>query len=92
MPSAEETIWLQGRRNSRTAHSVPCLHELNAEDKSRTNLVSLGKRCENIPGDPFGVLLSWAGNVAHPQDDRIVRATRDILDGVFQFLTTTSLR
>jgi len=48
------------------------LQDITEEERKRTNLVQLGKRTEYIPGDPFGVWPSWAGNVAHPEDLQMV--------------------
>ncbi|RYO90484.1 hypothetical protein DL764_008442 [Monosporascus ibericus] len=55
----------KGRRTIKT------LQELTEYERERKGLLNLGVRCKCIEGDPFGVLMSWAGNVAHPEDDRI---------------------
>ena len=48
------------------------LQDISDKQRSQTNLVRLGKRTEWIQGDPFGVWPSWAGNIAHPEDMRMV--------------------
>jgi hypothetical protein len=77
-PDVERIESLLGRRDesSQSRSQIKPLQELTQEEKQRTGLVSRGTKCTHIPGDPFGMLMSWAGNVAHPTDDRIVSGNR----------------
>lgn len=52
--------------------TTQALQDISDEERNLTNLVRLGKRTERIPGDPFGVWPCWTGNVAHPEDLRMV--------------------
>ncbi|RYP67436.1 hypothetical protein DL769_005768 [Monosporascus sp. CRB-8-3] len=51
--------------------TVP-LQDLTPEQRAITNLVKLGERNDRIKGDPYGVLAKWSGNVAHPEDVRML--------------------
>ncbi|KAK8131753.1 hypothetical protein PG984_008191 [Apiospora sp. TS-2023a] len=75
---------LMGMRNpqNKSTFMTKCLHELTEEEKTDVGLVKFGKRCTKIPGDPFGVLSSWAGNIAHHQDERML----DIMSPMFERL------
>ncbi|KAK8018928.1 hypothetical protein PG991_008118 [Apiospora marii] len=77
----ESLLGARNYQNKATA-LTRCLHELTEEEKTNVGLVKLGKRCTKIPGDPFGVLSSWAGNIAHHQDERMV----DIMEPMFERL------
>ncbi|KAI0017382.1 hypothetical protein F4780DRAFT_608844 [Xylariomycetidae sp. FL0641] len=57
------------KKSSRT----PALSQLRSCQRRSTGLVSLGSRCDTIPGDPYGILASGAGNVSHLDDPRMVR-------------------
>lgn len=70
----ESLMGARNHKNNSTA-TIKCLHELTEEEKTNVGLAKFGKRCTKIPGDPFGVLSSWAGNIAHHQDDRMVCKT-----------------
>lgn len=74
LPDSETIETLLGNRNTNGArtHKKKTLAGLNDEERRQTGLITLGKRHTKIPGDPYGVYLSWAGNVAHPKDDRMV--------------------
>lgn len=72
----EETIEsLLGQRKltSKASSKVKPLHELKPDQRQRTGVVELDKRKMRIQGDPWGHYLSWAGNVAHPDDRRVVK-------------------
>ncbi|RYP43602.1 hypothetical protein DL768_009845 [Monosporascus sp. mg162] len=82
IPDAETIESLLGRLNLLTKgrRTIKTLHELTESERERKGLVKLGVRCKRIEGDPFGVLMSWAGNVAHPEDDRIFDIMQPLLD------------
>ncbi|KAI1085586.1 hypothetical protein F5B20DRAFT_8035 [Whalleya microplaca] len=84
VPTAQTIEALLGRPNESTpvTKKIKTFNELTGPERERNNLVSLGTRCTRIPGDPFGLLTSWAGNVAHPEDARIF----DIMDPLFDEL------
>lgn len=71
----EETIeYLLGEENKsskRTAKISP-LQDLEPDVRQRTGLITLGKLQKRIQGDPWGYYFSWAGNVSHPDDRRVV--------------------
>lgn len=72
-----ETETLENLLGKKNAHStrlrrIKTIQELTDEERKKTGLVTIGNRCIAIPGDPFGVYPSWAGNVAHPEDERMV--------------------
>lgn len=71
----EETIeYLLAEKNptSKASSKVLTLQQLKPLVRERTGIIDLGKRKMRIQGDPWGHYLSWAGNVAHPQDARVV--------------------
>ncbi|RYP69894.1 hypothetical protein DL771_005837 [Monosporascus sp. 5C6A] len=82
IPDAETIESLLGRLNLLTkgSRTIKSLQELTESERERKGLVKLGVRCRRIEGDPFGVLMSWAGNVAHPEDDRIYDIMQPLLD------------
>ncbi|RYP42693.1 hypothetical protein DL767_000062 [Monosporascus sp. MG133] len=82
IPDAETIESLLGRLNLLTKgrRTIKTLQELTESERERKGLVKLGVRCKRIEGDPFGVLMSWAGNVAHPEDDRIYDIMQPLLD------------
>ncbi|RYP61581.1 hypothetical protein DL770_009758 [Monosporascus sp. CRB-9-2] len=82
IPDAETIESLLGRLNLLTKgrRTIKTLQELTESERERKGLVKLGVRCNRIEGDPFGVLISWAGNVAHPEDDRIYDIMQPLLD------------
>ncbi|RYP62923.1 hypothetical protein DL769_007128 [Monosporascus sp. CRB-8-3] len=82
IPDAETIESLLGRLNLLTKGrgTIKTLQELTESERERKGLVRLGVRCKRIEGDPFGVLMSWAGNVAHPEDDRIYDIMQPLLD------------
>ncbi|KAI3321514.1 hypothetical protein HD806DRAFT_545754 [Xylariaceae sp. AK1471] len=82
IPAVEtiESLLSQPDESRRARRQIKTLQELTEREKQRTGLVKLGTRCTIIPGDPFGRLMSWAGNVAHPKDDRIFDIMEPILD------------
>lgn len=53
--------------------SIKTITELSDDEKTKANLVTLGKRQTCIEGDPFGVYPAWAGTMGHPRDIRMVR-------------------
>lgn len=67
-----ESILGQSNRTSKASSKVKPLQKLNTAQRQRTGIVELGERKMKIQGDPWGHYLSWAGNVAHPDDRRIV--------------------
>ena len=69
IPVHEVIESLLGEKNG---HRIRPLQDLTDIERKRANLVKLGKRTERIQGDPFGVWPSWAGNVGHPDDLRMV--------------------
>jgi len=74
VPDCETIEYLLGAPNpkSKATRAVKPLDEASGAQQKRKNLVRLGKRCTQIPGDPFGLWPSWAGNVGHPEDERMV--------------------
>ncbi|KAK8068733.1 hypothetical protein PG994_005349 [Apiospora phragmitis] len=68
--TVESLMGMRNPQNKRTM-AIKCFHELSEQEKANVGLLKLGKRCAKIPGDPFGVLSSWAGNVSHFQDVRM---------------------
>lgn len=71
----EETIeYLLGEENksSKRAAKVSPLQDLKPDVRQRTGLITLGKLQKRIQGDPWGYYFSWAGNVSHPYDMRVV--------------------
>ncbi|KAI0007275.1 hypothetical protein F4779DRAFT_643313 [Xylariaceae sp. FL0662B] len=74
LPDAETIEGLLAEPNDE--NRVKTLQELSPKERAQTNLVSLEKRCDAIPGDPFGILPSWAGNVGHMMDERMVSTIR----------------
>lgn len=82
----EETIeQLLGRKNNfeKRTKSIKTITELSDDEKTKANLVTLGKRQTCIEGDPFGVYPAWAGNVGHPRDVRMVRKVPDLQSETF---------
>lgn len=73
-PRQETLEFLLGDRNkeSKATRHIKHLGELTEAERAESNLVRLGKRRTAIPGDPFGVWCSWAGNVGHGEDERMV--------------------
>jgi hypothetical protein len=74
VPDCETIEYLLGAPNkkSRATRAVKPFDENSKAQKRRKNLVRLGERCTQIPGDPFGLWPSWTGNIAHPKDGRMV--------------------
>lgn len=74
VPEEETTESLLSERNDsdRKTSQIKTLQELSAPQKARQGLIELGVRKTRIEGDPWGEYLSWAGNVGHPKDPRIV--------------------
>lgn len=71
----EETIeYLLGEENKSTkrAAKISPLQDLEPDVRQRTGLITLGKLEKRIQGDPWGYYFSWAGNVSHPDDLRVV--------------------
>ncbi|KAK8006007.1 hypothetical protein PG991_012304 [Apiospora marii] len=78
----EETIeYLLGRRHTQVKHrrKIKTYGEITDEQRAETGLVQWGKRRDVIPGDPYGLWRSWAGNLSHHRDDRML----DILPPIF---------
>lgn len=73
-PDTETLESLLGKRNNRNSRlkRIKTIQDLTDAEKRRSGLITIGKRCTKIPGDPFGVYPSWAGNVSHPEDERMV--------------------
>ena len=73
-PEAETLESLLGKKNYHNTRlkRIKTIQDLTDAERNRSGLVTIGKRCITIPGDPFGVYPSWAGNVAHPEDERMV--------------------
>ncbi|RYO83998.1 hypothetical protein DL766_008355 [Monosporascus sp. MC13-8B] len=82
IPDAETIGSLLGRLNlsAEGRRAIRTLQELAGSGRGHKGLVKLGVRCKRIEGDPFGVLMSWAGNIAHPEDDRIYDIVQPLLD------------
>jgi hypothetical protein len=74
IPEEEAIESLLSERNepNRQTSKIKTLQELSASEKSRQNFVELGVRMMHIQGDPWGEYLSWAGNVGHLKDPRLV--------------------
>lgn len=71
----EETIeYLLGEENKSTKSTakISPLQMLKPDVRERTGLITLGKLQTRIQGDPWGYYFSWAGNVSHPDDMRVV--------------------
>lgn len=73
VPDQETLESLLGQRNqtSKASTKVKPLQKLKPSQRQRTGLIELAKRKMRIQGDPWGHYLSWAGNVAHPEDMRM---------------------
>ncbi|RYP11338.1 hypothetical protein DL764_000156 [Monosporascus ibericus] len=71
IPEGELVEALLSERRPGGIGAVP-LQELTPEQRATTNLVKLGERNDRIKGDPYGVLAKWSGNVAHPEDVRML--------------------
>ncbi|KAI5920650.1 hypothetical protein F4810DRAFT_723205 [Camillea tinctor] len=86
IPEYETIESLLGLPNPSTKHTrgIKTLQELNDEEKRNFNLITLGKRCTAIPGDPYGLYPAWSGNVAHPKDRRIFQIMSPIFDLLMQ--------
>ncbi|KAK0622401.1 hypothetical protein B0T14DRAFT_563854 [Immersiella caudata] len=68
---------------SRATRVVKPFDEHMKAQQRRKGLVKLGKRCTQIPGDPFGLWTPWASNVVHPRDERMPRSqTPAIVAGI----------
>ncbi|RYP80092.1 hypothetical protein DL770_006375 [Monosporascus sp. CRB-9-2] len=85
IPDSETIETLLNERNTCTTKKAlkkRALQELSEEERRRAGLVKLGMRCTSIPGDPYGILPSWAGNVAHFHDPRMFDILEPIFDGL----------
>ncbi|RYP69435.1 hypothetical protein DL771_006087 [Monosporascus sp. 5C6A] len=85
IPDSETIEVLLSERNTCTTKKAlkkRALQELSEEERRRTGLVKLGMRCTSIPGDSYGILPSWAGNVAHFRDPRMFDILEPIFDGL----------
>ncbi|RYP93196.1 hypothetical protein DL770_000671 [Monosporascus sp. CRB-9-2] len=73
IPDAEliETLLNQRNTFNHRTKRIRKLNELTQEQRSRTGLLTLGKREEVIQGDPYALYPYWAGNVGHPRDPRM---------------------
>lgn len=87
-PEAETLESLLGKKNYHNTRlkRIKTIQDLTDAERNRSGLVTIGKRCITIPGDPFGVYPSWAGNVAHPEDERMV-CCRDLQIYIRMLLT-----
>lgn len=74
MPDEETIEYLLGKENNSTkrAAKISPLQDLKPDVRERTGLITLGKLETRIQGDPWGYYFSWAGNVCHPDDMRVV--------------------
>lgn len=82
----EETIeYLLGEDNNSTkrAAKISPLQDLEPDVRQRTGLITLGKLKKRIQGDPWGYYFSWAGNVCHPDDMRVVSYLPVRANGIF---------
>ncbi|KAK8040067.1 hypothetical protein PG993_008478 [Apiospora rasikravindrae] len=73
----EETIeYLLGQRHVPVKHrkKINTIGELTEAERARRGLVHWGKRCDVVPGDPYGLWRTWAGNLSHHRDDRMASA------------------
>lgn len=75
----EDLLGVRNRFDART-RKTRTLAELTDDERSKTNLVAFGTRQERIEGDPFAVIPSWAGNVGHPRDVRMVSLFASLMD------------
>jgi hypothetical protein len=73
IPDAELIESLLGEEMDDDDDDIRPLQDLTDDERARANLVQLGKRRERIQGDPYAVWSSWAGNVGHPDDPRMVK-------------------
>jgi hypothetical protein len=78
VPDCETIEYLLGAPNpkNKVTRAITPLDEASGAQRKRKNLVRLGKRCTQILGDPFGLWTSRAGNVAHPEEERMVCSRR----------------
>lgn len=71
----EETIeHLLGEadKSSKSRAKISPLQYVKPDVRQRTGLITLGKLQERIQGDPYGYYFSWAGNVSHSAEMRVV--------------------
>ncbi|KAI1081826.1 hypothetical protein F5B20DRAFT_588382 [Whalleya microplaca] len=80
IPDHEIIESLLGRSNNHDYRTrrIKRLNQLSKEEQERTGLITLGKRKTHIPGDPYGVYPSWAGNIGHPRDIAMFSVLRPI--------------
>ncbi|KAK8137387.1 hypothetical protein PG984_005327 [Apiospora sp. TS-2023a] len=82
VPESQTLEVLLGKRNqsSPSTQKTKTLQELDDAERRQTGLVKLGKTTDKIQGDPFGIHYGWAGNVAHPTDERMLRIMPEIFE------------
>ncbi|KAK8012246.1 hypothetical protein PG991_009621 [Apiospora marii] len=80
VPDSQTLDALLSKRNrsSPSTEKIKALQELDDAERGHTGLVKLGKTNDKIEGDPFGVYYGWAGNVAHPTDEKMLRVMPEI--------------
>ncbi|RYP61941.1 hypothetical protein DL771_009948 [Monosporascus sp. 5C6A] len=81
IPDAEliETLLNQRNTFNHRTKRIRKLNELTQEQRSRTGLLTLGKREEVIQGDPYALYPYWAGNVGYPRDPRMFDIMKPIM-------------
>ncbi|KAK8878818.1 hypothetical protein PGQ11_000112 [Apiospora arundinis] len=90
IPDHETIESLLGQKytdHSKRVRKTKTFQQLTEEERARKNLVQLGTWTERIQGDPYGFWSSWAGNIAHPRDERMY----DILGPIFDELNATPI-
>ncbi|KAK7949272.1 uncharacterized protein PG986_010158 [Apiospora aurea] len=83
----EETIeYLLGQRHVSVKHrkKIKTIGELAEAERARAGLVHWGKRCDVVPGDPYGLWRTWAGNLSHHRDDRMNLLSKVTTTGIRQ--------
>lgn len=71
----EETIEYllsEADKSSKFRAKISPLQDVKPDVRQRTGLITLGKLQQRIQGDPYGYYFSWAGNVSHSADMRVV--------------------
>ncbi|KAK7952876.1 hypothetical protein PG988_013570 [Apiospora saccharicola] len=93
VPESQTLEVLLGKRNqsSPSTQKTKTLQELDDAERRQTGLVKLGKTTDKIQGDPFGIHYGWAGNVAHPTDERMVSFYYPVLDSCFPVINADQL-
>ncbi|KAK8078513.1 hypothetical protein PG996_004683 [Apiospora saccharicola] len=84
IPKEETVVHLLGERHTEVKHrrKIKTYNEITEAQRTETGLVQWGKRRDVIPGDPYGLWRSWAGNLSHHRDYRMLSILPPIFDKV----------